>query len=110
MDYIIASYRLNLPTLVEPSKFNASGNTSHGHTSTSGAEFSRVDVLRERWRYHSIAGLGIFFGSILLLRRVMGSNTLHSVNLGISISSRRGVTDYPVYTDSLPICKYMGTF
>jgi len=110
MDYIIASYRLNLPTLVEPSKFNASGNTSHRHTSTCGVEFSKVDVLRERWRYHSNAVLGIFFGSILLLRRVMGSNTFHTVNSGISISSRRGVTDNSVYTDSLPICKYMGTF
>eukprot|EP00984_Skeletonema_dohrnii_P021730 scaffold10931_cov84-Skeletonema_dohrnii-CCMP3373.AAC.1 len=50
MDYIIAPYRLNLPTLVKHSKFNASGNASHGHTSASGAEFSRVDVLRERWR------------------------------------------------------------
>eukprot|EP00984_Skeletonema_dohrnii_P022318 scaffold11448_cov98-Skeletonema_dohrnii-CCMP3373.AAC.1 len=67
-------------TLVERSKFNASGNTSHGHTSTSGAEFSRVDVLRERWRYHSNAGLGIFFGSILFLGSVMGSNTFHTVN------------------------------
>ena len=110
MDYIIAPYRLNLPTLVKRSKFNASGNASHGHTSASGAEFSRVDVLRERWRYHSNAGLGIFFGSILLLGSVMGSNTFHTVNSSISISSRRGVTDYPVYTDSLPICKYTGTF
>jgi len=110
MDYIIASYRLNLPTLVEPSKFSASGNTSHRHTSTCGVEFSKVDVLRERWRYHSNAGLGIFFGSILLLQRVMGSNSFHTVNSGISISSRRGVTDNSVYTDSLPICTHMGTF
>ena len=108
MDYIIASYRLNLPTLVEPSKFSASGNTSHRHTSTCGVEFSKVD--EPYWRYHSNAGLGIFFGSILLLGRVMGSNTFHTVNSGISISSRRGVTDNSVYTDSLPICTHMGTF
>eukprot|EP00984_Skeletonema_dohrnii_P017243 scaffold7807_cov95-Skeletonema_dohrnii-CCMP3373.AAC.4 len=48
MDYIIASYHLNLPTLVVRSKFNASGNTntSHRHTSICGVEFSRVDVLQ----------------------------------------------------------------
>ena len=66
------------------------------------------DILRERWRYsYSYASFGLFFGFILLLRRVMGSHTLQTVDLDISISSRRGVTAgklgyliLGVYTDS----------
>jgi hypothetical protein len=56
--------------------------------------------------------LGLILGMILLLQHVM-ENTLQTAGLFISISSRRGVTKerkFPVNTDLISICKYMGTF
>lgn len=114
-DHITASYHLNMSTLIERIKYNAYDDTLRRHTSMCGSGIRNGDILHERWDY-SYAGLGLFFGLILFLRRVMGSHTLQTVDLGISISSRRGVTDWKLgclildlYTDSLPICKYTCT-
>ena len=93
MDYTTTSCHPNLSILTECSKSNTSGNTSRQLILTYVLELSRPDIPRELWRY--CAGLGFFFGLILLLRRDMGSNALRTVHLGTSISSRRGVTEMP---------------
>lgn len=93
MDYTTTSCPPNLSILTECSKSNTSGSTSRQLILTYVLELSRPDIPRELWRYY--AGLGFFFGLILLLRRVMGSNAFRTVHLGTSISSRRGVTEMP---------------
>ena len=74
------------------------------------------DNLRKRW-YYSSASFGLFFGLVLLLRRIMGSHTLQTLDSDISISSRWGVTSgaevylFHSYVDGLSlICKYTSTF
>ena len=77
--------------------------------------FSHEDnVLHKRWRY-SCASFGLFFGLVLLLRRVMRSHKLQTVDLDISISYRWGVTAgklgyqfMGIYGHSL-ICKHSGS-
>ena len=74
------------------------------------------DNLHKRWNYSS-ASFGLFFGLVLLLRRIMGSHILQTLDLDISISSRWGVTSgaevylFHSYVDGLSlICKYTSTF
>ena len=83
----------------------------HAHISMYGFGLSSGDGLNNHWNYYYRL-LGLILGIILLLQRVMG-NPLQTADLFISISSRRGVKQerkFPVNTDLISICKYMGIF